>query len=81
MSESNPIDINSLHNIPAMDLGDNVIERWRAAQRIVAVCAAVVPCQMDLIAGTAPRDQARFINVVLFHLDPQEGAELAPRCR
>jgi len=39
-----------------MDLGNDVIESWRTAQGIVAVGAAVVPRQVDLIAGRAPRD-------------------------
>ena len=32
-------------------LGHHVIERWAAAEGIVAVGAAVVPSQMDLIAS------------------------------
>ena len=36
---------------PAVDLGHDVVERWAAAQGVVAICAAIVPGQMDLIAG------------------------------
>ena len=50
-----------------MDFGDDVIERGRSAERIAAVGAFIVPSQMDLITGAAARDQARLVNVVVFH--------------
>ena len=50
-----------------MDFGDDVIKRGRAAERITAVGAAMVPCEVDLITGAAPRDQLGLINVVPIH--------------
>ena len=50
-----------------MDFGDDVIERRAAAKRIAAVGTFIVPGQMDLITGAAPRDQLGLINVVLIH--------------
>lgn len=55
------------HGEAAVDLGDDVIEGWAAAEGIVAVGAPVPPAEVDLITGGAPCDQARLINVVLIH--------------
>lgn len=56
-----------------MRLGDDVIERWRAAKGIAAVGALVVPGEVDLITGGAPGDQPGFIDPVLIHRGPREG--------
>ena len=50
-----------------MDFGDNVIKRRTATKRIVAICATVVPREMNLIASAAARDQLGLINVVFVH--------------
>ena len=55
------------HGEAAVDFGDDVIKRGRAAERITAVGAAMVPCEVDLITGGAPRDQLGLINVVPIH--------------
>ena len=50
-----------------MDFGDNVIECGRAAERIAAIGALPVPCNVYLITGAAARDQFGLINVVPIH--------------
>ena len=35
----------------AVDFWDHMVERWAAAEGIVAIGAAIVPGQVDLIAG------------------------------
>ncbi len=56
-----------------MRLGDDVIQRWRAAKWIAAICALVVPGKVDLITGRSPGDQPGFIDPVLIHRGPREG--------
>ena len=50
-----------------VDLRDDVIEGGAAAKWIAAVGTFMVPREVDLISSRAPGDQARLINVVLFH--------------
>ena len=52
------------HGEAAMHLGHHMIERRAAAKRIAAVGAAVVPCEVDLIARGAAGDQTGLINVM-----------------
>ena len=56
-----------------MRFGDDVIERGRATEVIVAIGALVVPGEVDLITGGAPGDQAGLLNPVLIHKDPRGG--------
>jgi hypothetical protein len=51
----------------ALSTRNYVIKCWAAPQMITAVGTLVVPRKMDLITGGAPGDQARLINVMLFH--------------
>jgi hypothetical protein len=55
------------HGEAAVDLGHNVIERWTAAERFIAIGAPVPPSEVDLVTRRSPGDEARFINVVLIH--------------
>ena len=50
-----------------VDLRQHMVEGGAAAKRIAAVGTFIIPSQMDLITGGAPGDQARLVNVVLFH--------------
>ena len=50
-----------------VDLRNDVIEGWAAAERLVAIGTAMVPFQVDLITSRAACDQAGFFNVVLIH--------------
>jgi len=64
-----------------MDLWNDVIERWRSAQRIIAIGAAVAPSEVDLISCRPPGDQAGLVNVMPFHLYQAKGGPLALQCR
>jgi hypothetical protein len=55
------------HGQPSMDLGHNVIERWTAAERFIAIGAPVPPSEVDLVTRRSPGDQTGFINVMLIH--------------
>ena len=50
-----------------VDLRHHMIEGGAAAEGIAAVGTFMVPREVDLITSRSPGDQARLINVVLFH--------------
>jgi len=56
-----------------MRLGDDVIQRRRAAEGIAAVGALIVPREVDLITGGTPGDQPCLLNPVLIHRGPRGG--------
>lgn len=50
-----------------MDFGHDVIKCGATAERIIAIGAAIIPGQVDLITGATAYDQLSLINVMLVH--------------